>query len=228
MKNSTLRLAYPVIGIIHLLAIATGSDLLIKITKPLLMISIMIWFIIETGSIKHNLKTKIILAIIFSWFGDMFLMLDLNANFFILGLGSFLAAHIAYISVNVTPGGIDSNKSGGIKLLVWIIALAYGMGMIWILWPGLEDLKLPVILYTAVIMAMTLTAFHRKVYYTSWVYVLIGAVLFVASDSMLAYDKFVAELPVGRVLVMSSYILAQYFLIKGYISQLKETLISEN
>ena len=183
MKNSTLPLAYPIIGITHLLAIATGSELLIKITKPLLMISILIWFLMETGSIKHNLKTKIILAVIFSWFGDIFLMLDLNANFFILGLGSFLAAHIAYISANVTPGGVDSNKSGGIKLLVWIIALAYGIGMIRIVWPGLEDLKLPVILYTVVILAMILTAFNRKVYYTSWIYVLTGAVLFIASDS---------------------------------------------
>jgi len=194
--------------------------MMIVITKPLLMISLLILFLEETRSIRTSLKIKIILAITLSWFGDVLLMLDLNPNFFILGLASFLIAHIAYIAANVSHGDVDSDKSILVKWMVWITASVYGLAMIWTLWPGLGDLMIPVIIYTVVILAMILTAFSRKVYYISWIYVLIGAVLFVISDSILAYNKFVSELVLGRLLVMSTYILAQYLLIRGYWEQL--------
>lgn len=184
------------------------------------MISLLILFLEETRSIRTSLKIKIILAITLSWFGDVLLMLDLNPNFFILGLASFLIAHIAYIAANVSHGDVDSDKSILVKWMVWITASVYGLAMIWTLWPGLGDLMIPVIIYTVVILAMILTAFSRKVYYISWIYVLIGAVLFVISDSILAYNKFVSELVLGRLLVMSTYILAQYLLIRGYWEQL--------
>jgi len=46
-----------------------------------------------------------------------------------------------------------------------------------------------------------------------------GAVLFLFSDSMLAYNKFVQPLPNAGLIIMASYMLAQYLIVLGSIER---------
>jgi len=44
-----------------------------------------------------------------------------------------------------------------------------------------------------------------------------GAILFVISDGVIAVNKFAFEVPGERILVMSTYIAAQYLIIRGLL-----------
>ena len=41
---------------------------------------------------------------------------------------------------------------------------------------------------------------------------LVGALLFIVSDTILAYNKFVSPLPMAKVMVMVTYYAGQYFI----------------
>ena len=84
-------------------------------------------------------------------------------------------------------------------------------------------MRLPVILYTIVILAMLAGAINRieKVKKVSYSLVLAGAILFVISDSVIAYNKFVHQFDTSGIVIMSTYVSAQYLIVAGYIIQFK-------
>jgi uncharacterized membrane protein YhhN len=86
-------------------------------------------------------------------------------------------------------------------------------------------MKLPVIIYAIVILAMLSGAINRKekVIKKSYYMVLAGAILFLISDSMIAIDKFSHHFNSSEILIMSTYIGAQYLIVEGYISQFCHT-----
>src|SRR5690349_3844675 len=66
--------------------------------KPLIVIWLSAYFVLQVSGVRSNLKKWIIAALFFSWLGDVLLMLqDDNELFFLLGLSVFLLAHIFYI-----------------------------------------------------------------------------------------------------------------------------------
>lgn len=62
------------------------------------------------------------------------------------------------------------------------------------------------------------SALLRALSMGAWIgwYTFVGAVLFVVSDSMIAWNKFATEIKNERVLVMSTYILAQFLIVQGF------------
>ena len=84
-------------------------------------------------------------------------------------------------------------------------------------------MMIPVIIYTVVILAMLTGAINRlkKVIALSYWLVLSGAILFLISDSALAINKFGHPFPGSSVLIMTTYLLAQYLIITGYIRQFR-------
>ncbi|MBL7708473.1 MAG: lysoplasmalogenase, partial [Chitinophagaceae bacterium] len=75
-----------------------NSPWLEKITKPLLMIVMIIYFVSSVNTNSSALKKWIIAALVFSWLGDVLLMFQQEQPiFFLLGLSAFLIAHIFYI-----------------------------------------------------------------------------------------------------------------------------------
>ncbi|MBK6978454.1 MAG: hypothetical protein IPH28_16255 [Cytophagaceae bacterium] len=46
----------------------------------------------------------------------------------------------------------------------------------------------------------------------------LGAILFIISDSLIAYSKFVTEIPLNSLWVMSTYGFAQYLILQGFIN----------
>jgi uncharacterized membrane protein YhhN len=89
------------------------------------------------------------------------------------------------------------------------------------LYAGLAEMKLPVILYAIIILIMLTAAINRidKVNKISYYLVLSGAILFVISDSSIAITKFSHPFKSSGIVIMSTYVVAQYLIIMGYVAQ---------
>ena len=103
-----------------------------------------------------------------------------------------------------------------------LLIMGYGVSLVWFLFSHLGDLKIPVMVYAAVICTMLLCSLHvfTKVNKPANVLYLSGAVFFVVSDSLLAINKFHQPFAYAGVLIMLTYCAAQYFIATGFIKQL--------
>ena len=60
---------------------------------------------------------------------------------------------------------------------------------------------------------------YKVVSSLSFLMVFCGSILFVISDSLMALDKFLIPIPNDRLFVMSTYIAAQFLIMKGILKQ---------
>jgi uncharacterized membrane protein YhhN len=166
-------------------------------------------------------KKLLIAGLFFSWLGDVFLLFEnKNALFFIFGLAGFLTTHIFYIIYFLRIKSADISLLKKQPILIALV-LGYGVTLVWQLYPHLGNLKLPVIVYAAVICSMLLCSLHvfLKVNRKSAVYFMLGASVFIISDSLLAINKFYQPFAYAGILIMLSYCAAQFFIVTGYTQQ---------
>ena len=217
MKKQTWLILFAVILTIHLAGIALKNQLLEYISKPMLVASLALYFLAQTNEIVSGIKKWILLALIFSWAGDVLLLFQPKGSiFFLLGLSAFLLAHIFYIlffhQVRVKEK---------IKNNVWpaVIVVIYYAGLIILLSPYLGDMKLPVRIYGIVISFMFMLAMHMLFLKNkaAGTYMMAGALLFVISDSLLAINKFYQSFEPAGIVIMLTYVLAQLFIVEGSI-----------
>lgn len=183
-------------------------------SKPLLLPFLIGMFWTATKGTSSSLKLPIILALLLSWVGDVALIFDEDYPFmFTIGLGGFLMAHLHYSFVFITSG----KKGKRIEKSAWIIMpfmLLYTVGLLNVLWPNLGELKIPVFVYAIVLLSMGITSLIRN-QKTGYYWVLFGAILFIASDSILALNKFNTPIYLGKLFTMLTYVLAQLFIVIG-------------
>lgn len=206
---------FGIITIAYFLGMAFGQDTLQFIFKPLLVSSLLYYFVLSTRQVTSALKKGIVAALIFSIAGDTLLMFaNTNELFFILGLCAFLLAHLFYI---YTFHQIRTRHQISGKWYAAIIVAIYYFLIINFLLPHLGGLKYPVIVYGLVISFMLLVAMHLYDLEDNITarYLLTGAILFVVSDSVLAINKFHQPYPWGGWAIMITYVLAQWLLVKG-------------
>ncbi len=203
-----------------LFALSIGKNWLHTIAKPLLMPTLML---LMAGSTDHRYprRTLVLTGLFFSWLGDVFLLLESRyQNLFIAGLASFLITHLCYIAyfLSVKSSAISLIKKQPVYIL---LTLCYGVGLVWLLFPFLGDLKIPVIFYAAVICTMLLCSIHifQKLTAPSNRYFVLAALLFVISDSFLAINKFYQPLPFAGALIMLTYCASQFLLVMGFIKK---------
>jgi uncharacterized membrane protein YhhN len=151
------------------------------------------------------------LALALSALGDFFLALKDQSRFFVPGLGSFLAAHVAYV-VAFLP---YASSPGGLSLLAIIAALVAAGLLIARIAPNLGRLRVPVFAYFAVI--MTMVAASLSILEASWV-LGAGAVVFALSDSLIAVRKFWSPFTFINEAVWVTYIAAQFMIVASYLS----------
>jgi uncharacterized membrane protein YhhN len=218
MKNFSI--SFFLILLTHLFAITFRQDVpfLEWITKPALLISLGIYFYFESkkGEILRGPQRALILAaIIFSCLGDVILLFE---NKFVFGLGSFLIAHVCYISAFIqdNKGWIFKKKDRWF----WVIPVGlYGFVFLGYLLPYLGAMTVPVCVYSIAILIMFLTVINRwkSVSYDGFLWVLIGAIFFCLSDSLLAIGLFVKPIPLGNILVITTYAIGQFMMILGVL-----------
>lgn len=175
---------------------------------PILLLAITLLF---PASFLDQTQWYILVALVLSAAGDIFLALDDDGNYFVPGLGSFLIAHIFY-----TIAFVQSAAFQPISLLPISIIILLGIGVTWRIWDGLDELKLPVVFYILVSMVMGFSAaIHAPI---SWT-LIAGTIIFMVSDSIIALDKFWTTIQRGDILVMGTYYAAQLLIFLGIVLQ---------
>jgi len=140
---------------------------------------------------------------------------DKGKLYFILGLIAFLMSHITYIVLFNKQLKTENLKSKFVLLIGIGLILTYLVALLSLLLPSLGDLKIPVIIYALVISTMLLFAFKGSLHWKNPanIYVLLGAIIFVCSDSILAINKFYIALPNASFWIMFTYLTAQFCIV---------------
>ncbi len=205
---------------VDLLATGTENKLAEFIVKPLIVIWLLGWFLLQTATVRSPLKKWIILALLFSWAGDLLLMFQVDkALFFLMGLSSFLLAHVFYI---LFFHFVRVRENVAARWLLFLIVVVYCVVIIFILSPHLGELAWPVRIYAAVISCMFMLAMHMLFIKNkpAGLNMMIGAMLFIISDSLLAINKFYYAFQSAGIFVMATYGLAQFFITHGALRYL--------
>jgi len=174
--------------------------------KPLTTILVIAIAIILQYESKSTYGYLIIAGLVFSLFGDIFLMLPKDK--FVQGLASFLIAHIFYIIA------FSSGFGPYLEIGYLIPPAIYASVFLWILLPKTGEMKIPVMVYALVLMVFLWQALGRFYYLGNQasLYIIIGAVLFVISDTILAYARFVKDFNLSPTLIHVTYWGAQVFI----------------
>lgn len=196
--------------------------LLHMVCKPALLPILGLFYYNSVKSQQSEFSMAVVLAIVFSWAGDVLLMFQQNEQlFFMLGLVSFLTAHVFYIFAYRQHQSIDdSNTLKGLRKVRFGFPILFaGFGLLSILYNHLGPLKIPVIIYAGILTIMVLVALFRfgRTNTSSFSFVFAGAILFMMSDSLLAINKFLEPLPFESFWIMSTYIGAQYLIVRGLL-----------
>jgi uncharacterized membrane protein YhhN len=215
MKKSTVFLILFLIASLGDIASILGALGTRYVFKPFILIALIGYYLVQT--LERN-KT-FLAALLFCWVGDVMLMFD-GELFFMLGLVAFLVGHVFYIF-----SFRQFAWSTGVTLLptqkvryTFPIILA-GTGLLVVLFPKLGALQIPVTVYAIVLMLMAINALFRLGHtnQASFVWVFVGALFFMVSDSALAFNKFHTQFVGASVTIMLTYIGAQFMIINGIL-----------
>ena len=181
--------------------------------KPLLVPVLLLSFY---TSVKNKGNYKIIGALVFSTMGDILLIFE-GRPFFILGLLSFLLAHVLFVL-------IFRSRAGTIKLDFYTVVcslfiLSYYFFFMKFLWPHLGAMRIPVLAYAFVISGMLWMALQLLRSPSSLRgHIVLGALFFVVSDSLLSIQLFYSSFELAHFYVMLTYLLAQLLLVYGILN----------
>ena len=217
MKNTLLLKSYIALSVIYLLIILLGHDDIAWYIKPFLIPFLLL------GVYFHSdfpSKKVLLTALTFSWFGDIILLFsDRDEMYFIIGFIAFLLSHIAYILLFNKQIKPKNTKNKAVFWMGVTAIIMYLIVMIALLLPSLGDLTILVFVYALVISIMLLFAFKGFLMWktpANW-YILIGAVIFVGSDSILIFDKFYKSLVLNSFIIMLTYLVALYLIVVGIL-----------
>lgn len=217
MRNVTFFKIYILFSILYLIVLLSGHENLDLFLKPILipLLGFGVYF-----HQKFPSKNILLTALLFSWIGDVILLFaDIAEIYFILGLVSFLIAHIAYCVLFNKQNTLELHINKALFIIGSLLIAFYLIGMITVLMPHLGELKIPVVIYASVISIMLLFAFNG---YLIWkrkgaLYIFLGAAVFVVSDSILAMNKFHAPIYKSSFFIMLTYLVAQYLIVMGVL-----------
>jgi len=210
MKNNNkitngLTILFFIVSILDIIGVASNSLWIQLLCKPLIISSLMALYYY---SVKER-NNWYLLALFFSLLGDIFL-LDKN-GYFLLGIGSFLITQIIFIKI-ITGQLKQSNISQRIRS--FLPFALYFIVLILVLKENLNEFLLPVIIYGITISIFGMVSLLNYLIYKTKksMVLLIGATLFIVSDSMIALNKFHEPKIMYPVAIMITYILAQYLI----------------
>ena len=138
---------------------------------------------ISAGCLRQRVGQIVFAGLVLSFFGDMFLI-GLSQRSFLLGLLSFLLAHIAYITAFVTAG---LDRKWALRAAVPVVAIAV-LILLWISPHVAPYLATPVYIYTAAISLMVIAAIATRGAGASRL-ILVGALMFFVSDLSVAAQR---------------------------------------
>jgi uncharacterized membrane protein YhhN len=216
--SQIIPIVFGLVALVNIIASANEkkNKNIIYLTKPLLMPLLISYHVLGSPEVNFWLVG----ALVGGFFGDVFLMLPGEKEHnFLIGLVSFLINHVLYIVIFVAA----ILDFGLLPVWLYFCGLPYIVFCFFyyrVLAPGLGEMKIPVIVYIIVILCMGISALLRLPFVTQLSFWLVagGALVFITSDSVLAYGKFKRELKRGHMVVMATYLAAQFMITQGLMS----------
>ena len=210
--KTTLAISlFLIVAIAHVWAIISGNDTIRMYSKPMLLTLLAVVYLV---SVKKPIFWYV-LGMFFCFAGDVILMFN-GATFFMAGIAAFLLGHVVYIKVTASflPKELTAKMiSSALPFVIFFGVLMY------LIYPNLGGMLLPVIVYGITISTFGSVALlnyrSEKSIENSWL--LLGALIFIFSDSLLALNKFYAPNEMYSVAIMITYILAQFLICKAMI-----------
>ena len=200
-----LTIFFFIVSVLDIIGVSIGNLLLQAIFKPMIILSLMVLYYYSLEK-KNNWY---LLALTFSFLGDVLLM-DKN-NLFLYGIAAFLMTQIIYIKLIINQL-IKSTLQQ--KILAIIPFSMFIIVLLSILRDNLNEFLVPVIIYGITISIFGIVSFLNymvKKNKTAQI-LLIGALLFIVSDSMIALNKFHEPKVIYPIAIMITYVLAQYLI----------------
>jgi uncharacterized membrane protein YhhN len=136
-------------------------------------------------------------------------------EFFLIGLSCFLVMQLLYTITFL------KDRVNDILLMIYrsLPILFISIAVIAYLWNGLGEMRIPVSVYTAAISLMVISALIRRSNMYWYFPVVIGVILFMISDALIAVSKFGPSFNGIEYGVMATYMLAQYLIVRGMIEK---------
>jgi uncharacterized membrane protein YhhN len=160
-------------------------------------------------AVSPSYRRLVLAGIACSLAGDVFLMLP--GDLFMPGLLAFLFAHACFITAFLGDSRFAAPP--------WPLAacLAYGAVNLALLWGAIDaPLRVPVIVYVAVLAVMGGQAWARAKHGDAAArWAARGALVFMLSDSVLAWDRFRGPLPWASLWVLAAYYLALWWIARS-------------
>ncbi len=199
---------YIVVTVVHLIAMAAGAEALVAATKPLLMPALLVGLVLGLPERRSPLLLWGGLALVFSWLGDVLLQNPGDTGF-LIGMGAFGLAHLAYLALYLGPLRTRRVPWWGI-----LLGIAWWAGMVAVLALWLGSLLVPVAVYGLVLGAAAVCALATRPL------VAVGAAVFLVSDTLLALDRFLPGFSVLELdlAIMVAYCLGQGLIIAGVVT----------
>jgi uncharacterized membrane protein YhhN len=207
-------------------------------TKPMVLPLIAVIFHLASKGREMSWRKPMMLAFLFSWFGDVFLMLtpetpaDLevmgiakNPDFFLGGLGSFLVAQLLFISSYRKAVYHDRPAMHRWWWFVpfavfWLMMMAYILPPIQA-HPEKSLATIPVAVYSAILTSMAAFALMRwgRTGTASFWCAFLGAFIFVVSDTLIAINFLVLTEPthLAGFSIFLTYGIAEYLIAEGML-----------
>jgi len=188
---------FAVAAVVDWLAVGRENRTVEYIAKPAALAFLLLYADTLPGT-----SQMLLAALLFSLLGDVYLMLP--ADLFLAGLGAFLLGHVAYV------GAFAVSLSSRLLWFAVVLALSSPLALRILRSVGDARLRVPVACYIAVIALMVSSAIASRS-----VPAIAGALLFFASDAMIAWNRFVKPFGWARVGIIVTYHLGQLGLVIG-------------
>lgn len=225
MQIKELLKIYATLLLLHLAALYVNEPggLLIKLSKPLLLLALLAYALHKWGAAAITHKQLLIRALAFSLFGDVFLMFF--GQWFFWGLGAFFLAQTQYMMLFLKFRKPIELTDG------LVLMLLLGIGGV-VLWP----LTLPNATWMAavygyafvlILMVWSTWLLRHLASKTLFFSLIGGAILFLISDALLAQQLFDVATPLQKIAVMLTYGLAQWGLFWGSFQLLESAASSK-
>lgn len=191
------------------IAVDRGAKALEYLCKPLAL-ALFVAAALALDPADGAVRGWFVAALVLSLVGDVFLMLP--QDLFVPGLVSFLLGHLAYIG-GMQVDGVDRGREAVGVVLVLVAVATIGRRVVQAVGSGDEpELRGPVVVYMGVISLMVVSAIGAG--HPAGV---VGAGLFYASDSLIAWNRFVRGSRAARLAVIVTYHLAQLGLVLSLV-----------
>jgi uncharacterized membrane protein YhhN len=194
-----------VLGVVHLAAYYAGARGLAGFTKAAPIGLLLLWVLVHEPAVGHGYRRLLAAGLLCSMGGDLLL---LSRERFRAGLASFFAGHVWYACA------FAASASAFVASLGWLVLLGVAAAaMLRVLWRHVARERVPVASYVAMISVMAWMSIARAltpdVPQPSGVLAALGAFVFMASDAILALDRFVRPWHGAHAAVMITYYGAQ-------------------